>query len=42
MPNDMVASIAKSGPEATVNIMAYDDGKAFGVEILAQRLCFRA
>jgi invasion protein IalB len=32
MPNDMVASIAKSGPEATVNIVA-DDGKAFAVKL---------
>jgi invasion protein IalB len=32
MPNDMVASIAKAGPEATVNIVA-DDGKAFAIKM---------
>ncbi|HVZ27897.1 MAG TPA: invasion associated locus B family protein [Rhizomicrobium sp.] len=32
MPNDMVASIAKSGPEATVNIQS-DDGKAFNIKL---------
>jgi invasion protein IalB len=32
MPNDMVASIAKSGPDASVNIVA-DDGKAFAIKI---------
>jgi invasion protein IalB len=31
MPNDMVASLAKSGPEATVNIQA-DDGKDFALK----------
>jgi invasion protein IalB len=31
MPNDMVASIAKSGPEATVNIQS-DDGKDFALK----------
>jgi invasion protein IalB len=32
MPNDMVASIAKSGPEATVNIQS-DDGKTFNINL---------
>jgi len=32
MPNDMVASIAKSGPQATINIMG-DDGKPFAVKL---------
>jgi len=32
MPNDMVASIAKSGPDASVNIVA-DDGKAYAIKI---------
>lgn len=31
MPNEMVAAIAKSGPEASVNIVA-DDGKAFALK----------
>jgi invasion protein IalB len=32
MPNEMVASIAKSGPNASVNIVA-DDGKAFAIKL---------
>jgi invasion protein IalB len=32
MPNDMIAAIAKSGPNATVNIMA-DDGKSFALPL---------
>ncbi|HWY61591.1 MAG TPA: invasion associated locus B family protein [Rhizomicrobium sp.] len=32
MPNDMVAAIAKSGPNASVNIMA-DDGKPFSIRL---------
>jgi invasion protein IalB len=32
MPNDMVASIAKSGPDATVNIQS-DDGKDFALKV---------
>lgn len=32
MPNDMVAAIAKSGPNAAVNITA-DDGKAFSIRL---------
>jgi invasion protein IalB len=31
MPNDMVASLAKSGPNASVNIVG-DDGKSFAVK----------
>jgi invasion protein IalB len=32
MPNDMIASLAKSGPNASVNIVA-DDGKAFPIKL---------
>ena len=31
MPNDMVASVAKSGPDASVNIVA-DDGKSYALK----------
>ena len=31
MPNDMVASLAKAGPDATVNVSA-DDGKSFALK----------
>jgi invasion protein IalB len=31
MPNDMVASLSKAGPDATVNIVA-DDGKAYALK----------
>ena len=31
MPNDMVASLSKSGPDASVNIVA-DDGKAYALK----------